>query len=167
MENTGYCKPVKAWISVNACKNNKEKKWMLSCEGCPGMGDTVGKKPTMKTCSSCGEEKKIHSYGQCARCLYAKYGKTMQPPKEDTQQRDPMFVKPVVETKPETKKVVESIPQIISHHKSNLELLVPVAAPELKISRIIIEELREAEITDEDVEELLRMALAGELRRVA
>lgn len=102
------CERLSADLTMGQCEANRKRvaniqkgiNPVISCEGCAGLGKAVeikerimpaksleeiaSVKPwAVKVCTECKETKKIHGYGQCAKCLYKKYGKAMRPPKED------------------------------------------------------------------------------------
>lgn len=102
------CERLSADLTTGQCEANRKRvpniqkgiNPVISCEGCAGLGKAVeikerimppksldeiaSVKPwAVKVCTECKEIKKIHGYGQCAKCLYKKYGKAMRPPKEE------------------------------------------------------------------------------------
>jgi hypothetical protein len=101
------CERLAANLTVAQCEQNRTRGrnmtadvWeVFACKDCAGLGAavqleerTMAKEATAATftklrqpftppaCSECGEVKKIHGYGQCSKCLYKKYGKSMRPP---------------------------------------------------------------------------------------
>jgi len=89
------CERLSAVLTLAQCEANRTRQpnlqkginIVMACEGCAGLGKAVEIKErvmaTHKECSECHKVKKIHSHGQCAQCLYKKYGKAMRPPKDE------------------------------------------------------------------------------------
>lgn len=109
------CERLAANLTVEQCESNRNRQAninrVMQCEGCKGLGKAIEIKErvmaTEKICLECGKLKKIHGYGHCAKCLYAKYGKAMKPPKADpaplAPAKDPEPAKAAIETAlPET-----------------------------------------------------------------
>lgn len=165
------CDRLSASLTIEQCEQNRTRAGnahkginnVMACEGCAGLGKAIEIEERVmakgeRACKECGEVKKIHSYGTCAKCLYKLYGKAMKPPVIEAS--------PVASPPPAAEQLEEQQPG-----PAIMSLLHP--APTLSMvldfsnDADIYRQLIEKGVDEDQIIGLLSMLLDGELRRVA